>query len=382
MEQLAPHEKVFVNKRWLTEDPVHSSVGCVQCHGGDPTDADWRTAHNTVSKDPSWDNLTGSCGMCHSDIATKFATSLHATLQPYVLTIEMRSSREIRGARRGQESSQTLQKVDAARESHCMSCHSSCGQCHVSRPESVEGGLLASHAIVKRPPMQETCAACHGSRVDREFFGKNEGMSADVHRQKYMKCGDCHSGDEMHGDGKEYENRYAVENRARCASCHESIYTEQNASLTQHVIHRDSVSCQVCHSMPYKNCYSCHVGKDDNGLNYFKTEPSVMGFKIGLNPLKSADRPEDFVTVRHVPIDHGLFDFYVEDGLANFDSLPTWKMATPHTISRKTPQNESCDSCHGNREIFLQESDVRPAYLNANRNVIVPDERIPPAMGN
>ncbi|MBT3276011.1 MAG: hypothetical protein HN368_22880, partial [Spirochaetales bacterium] len=235
---------------------------------------------------------------------------------------------------------------------------------------------------VKKPPMKETCAACHGSRIDREFFGKNEGIPADVHQKKYMQCGSCHSGDEMHGDGVEYEDRYAVADRANCASCHESIYTQNNEYTAQHVLHQDAVSCQVCHSMPYKNCYSCHVGKDILGLNYFKTEPSEMGFKIGLNPLQSEDRPEKYVTVRHIPVDHGLFDFYLEDGLENFDLLPTWKMATPHTIQRKTPQNESCGSCHGNRNLFLQESDVRSEYLEANRNVIVPDNMVPPPMGN
>lgn len=371
MEPLAPHEKVWVDKEWFSEDPVHSGLGCSACHGGDPEDDNWRTAHNGVVRDPSWENLAVSCGMCHSEIAQKFSTSLHATLQPYVAAVELRYSRDV-GVRA---------TVDKARETHCMGCHSSCGQCHVSRPSTVDNGLLAGHFIQKRPPMKETCAACHGSRIDREFFGKNEGVSPDVHKEKYFKCGNCHTGEEMHGDGNSYATRFEVANRARCTDCHEGIFAGSADNSMQHVLHRDAVSCQVCHAMPYKNCYSCHVGKDANGLNYFKVEPSVMDFKIGLNPNPSEDRPEKYVTVRHVPADHDLFAFYVDDAFENFDRAPTWKMATPHTIQRVTPQNSACGNCHGNRALFLQPSDVRTEYLEANRPVLVPDSMIPAKMG-
>jgi thiosulfate/3-mercaptopyruvate sulfurtransferase len=80
-------------------------------------------------------------------------------------------------------------------------------------------------------------------------------------------------------------------------------------------------------------------------------------------------------------VDRGLFAYYLDGALGDFDSVPTWKMATPHTIQRNTPQSESCDSCHGNRELFLQEGDVRGNYRRANRNVVVPDSMIPPKMG-
>ena len=367
MEPLAPHEKVFVDKDWLTDDPIHGGIGCQQCHGGDPDELRWEAAHEGMVKDPSWSQPEKSCGMCHAKVVAQFSTSLHATLKPYVRAIEMRSNRD----------STIAGTVNEARDAHCMNCHASCGQCHISRPDSVDGGLLSSHFISRRPPMKETCAACHGSRVDREYFGKNEGVPADVHQKNYFRCEKCHVAEEMHGDGNEYENRYTVDNRARCVDCHESIYVNSAANQGQHSIHRDKVSCQVCHAMPYKSCYTCHVGKDSRGLAYFKTEPSTITFKIGLSPLRSPDRPEKFVTVRHIPIDHGLFDFYVEDGLSNFDNAPTWKLATPHTIQRKTPQNQDCNGCHGNAQLFLGVDDIRAEYLNANRDVLVPDDQMP-----
>ena len=367
MEQLAPHERVFVNTRALANDPNHGSLSCEFCHGGDPSDPDWRTAHEGVSGDPSYPAESNVCATCHADVASGYAASLHYSLQPYRRAIDLRSS--LRAGERSQ--------VSAAMDTHCLTCHSSCGQCHVSRPGSIGGGLLAGHAYKRKPPMQQVCTGCHGSRIEREYFGKNEGVPKDVHREKYMDCVDCHSGEEMHGDGTAYPNRYAVASAPQCRDCHEAIYAEGAENSLAHNQHKGTVSCQVCHAGEYKNCYECHVGKDADGLAYFKTRPSTMGFKIGLNPNKTDRHPETFVTVRHIPADPDLFAYYLDGALERFDAVPTWKMATPHTIRRQTPQNKSCDSCHGRTELFLQPSDVEPEYLEANRPVIVPADRIP-----
>jgi thiosulfate/3-mercaptopyruvate sulfurtransferase len=76
-------------------------------------------------------------------------------------------------------------------------------------------------------------------------------------------------------------------------------------------------------------------------------------------------------------VDPDSFKFYVENGLSKFNTLPTWKLATPHNIRRQTPQNKACNSCHGNAALFLGEMDVKPEYLEANKKVIVPPELIP-----
>jgi thiosulfate/3-mercaptopyruvate sulfurtransferase len=366
VEPLAPHEKIFVDSE-IAEDENHGELGCHECHGGDPNEPDWRKAHKGVVKDPSYPDPSETCGACHDDITENYSTSLHVSLAPYKKVIDMRANAD----------KAIHAKDDKAREFHCRSCHSSCGQCHISRPDAVEGGLLEGHLFLKRPPMQLVCTACHGSRIEKEYFGKNKGMAPDVHKQKYFKCSKCHKADEMHGDGKNYANRYEVENGPKCMDCHEEIYKPKSKNAKNHWIHKDQVSCNVCHSQPYKNCYSCHVGKDKNGFGYFKTKGSPIGFKIGLNPLQSKKRPERFVTVRHVPVDQDTFKFYVKGGLKNFDKLPTWKLATPHNIRRQTAQNKTCNSCHGNEDLFLQKKDVKEKYLNANKNVIVSTDLIP-----
>lgn len=371
MEPLAPHEKLWVDSA-IAEDENHGELCCHECHGGNPNDPNWKTAHKGVVKDPSYPDASETCGSCHDEIAENYKSSLHVSLSPFKKMIDMRANPD-KGAHA---------KVDAAREFHCNACHSSCGQCHISRPEAVGGGLLEGHLFQKRPPMHTVCTACHGSRIEKEYFGKNKGIPPDIHRQKYFKCTKCHKADEMHGDGKDYANRYAVENGPKCLDCHKDIYQPKAKNPKNHWIHRDQVSCQVCHSMPYKNCYSCHVGKDKKGFKFFKNKASPIEFKVGLNPLRSEKRPEKFVTLRHVPVDHATFGFYVKDGLSNFDTLPNWKLATPHNIRRQTPQNKTCNSCHGNTELFLLEKDVKPNYRKANKDVIVPPARVPRKRSN
>lgn len=366
MEPLAPHEKIFVDGS-IAEDENHGEIGCNECHGGNPNEPDWKKAHEGVVKDPTYPDPSEACGSCHDDHAKNSMTSLHVSLSPFKNMIDMRASDD-----------KTLHsKVDEARNNHCTSCHSSCGQCHISRPESVGGGLLENHLFQKTPPMNTVCTACHGSRIDKEYFGKNKGVPPDIHKEKYFKCNKCHKAEEMHGDGKEYANRYEVENGPKCIDCHKNINDEKSSNAKQHLIHKDRVSCNVCHSMPYKNCYACHFGKDKQGYKFFKTKASTLEFKIGLNPLKSEKRREKFVTVRHIPVDQESFRFYTEKGLVNFDKLPTWKLCTPHNIRKSTPQNKTCNSCHENTDLFLLEKDIKQEYLNANRKVVVPLDMVP-----
>jgi thiosulfate/3-mercaptopyruvate sulfurtransferase len=102
-----------------------------------------------------------------------------------------------------------------------------------------------------------------------------------------------------------------------------------------------------------------------------------MLFKIGLNPNKTDQRPFEYVVLRHPPANPSLFASYVMDGLSDFNSLPTWKLDTPHSIQRITPQNKTCNNCHGNASLFLQEKDVSAWEKVANATVMVPEDRIP-----
>jgi thiosulfate/3-mercaptopyruvate sulfurtransferase len=307
----------------------------------------------TAASDPA------VCGTCHTDTTPASMGSLHSTLAGYDTALHARSA---------PENYSVLEEMES---NHCNSCHTTCGDCHLSQPTSVGGGLLDGHVFVETPPMSQTCTACHGSRVKDEYYGAHEGIPSDVHFRARMSCVDCHTADEVHGVDVEADHRYDGEQGPTCESCHED-QIGVGSGIPQHEIHgTETLSCQGCHSTTYTNCTNCHVEQNDQQQPFYTVESHSLGFFLGQNPLRSAERPYEYVPVRHVPIDINSFSFYGDNLLPNFDSRPTWTYATPHNIQRITPQNESCTACHGNDSIFLTADQVVEAELAANAGVIV-----------
>lgn len=364
MPPLEAWEKVLIDGDEFAED-VHSHIECTACHDGQAVD-DMEAAHEGLIADPAA-SPAEKCTLCHVEIGLTAADSLHNTLAGYDTALYERSI---------PENHATLENMESY---HCDSCHATCGDCHISQPNSVGGGLLEGHAFVEKPPMSRTCTACHGSRVKNEYYGSNEGVSGDVHfRKARLACTDCHTADEMHGAGEfsEVTHRYDGPVEPSCASCHgemNTIRTEEDAVIVQHMVHEaDLMSCQVCHSVAYTNCTNCHVDRTEDDVAYYSVEAHELGFFLGKNPLQSADRPWEYVPVRHVPIDVDSFSAYGDNLLPNFLDRATWTFATPHNIQRETPQNASCASCHNNPDIFLTEDKIAEAELGgANLEIIV-----------
>ena len=364
MAPVEPWKKVLVSLEFL--DSEHGETSCKDCHGGNPEATSMDGAHKGVIGDPTFPDATAVCGECHDDITENAKNSLHYTLATYKPMMLKRASKN----------PQVIEKIDLAMKNHCYSCHSSCGQCHVSRPDPVEGGLVSGHNFGK-PKMTEQCTACHGSRIGNEYLGKTG--KGDVHfTKKQMDCTACHDS-RLHHDGKQgLHSRYDVDNLPRCVTCH-PMNKGNDDGIEQHAVHAGKVQCQVCHSQKYANCSSCHIGKDKKGLKYFKNPETIETLKIGFNPRQSKSRPEKWVLLRRVPANPNLFDYYVKDALTNFNSIPTWKYTTPHNIQRKTFRTRACDNCHGNAKLFLTEKDVK--FPDANRAVIVPGDKIPEKIG-
>lgn len=357
MPPLEAWEKVLIDEGIVTTG-VHAYVSCTECHGGANVD-DMEQAHEGMVSDPS-EAPHSACAECHEDVQASHENSLHVTLAGYDTVLHERSLPENHPALEEMESN------------HCNECHATCGQCHVSQPTSVGGGLLEGHEFVLTPPMSRTCTGCHGSRIKDEYSGRNEGIPGDVHlSQGRMNCVDCHSGAEMHGtDMVDVNHRYDGDRVPLCESCHEEALTT-DAGIEEHTIHGQDVSCQVCHSVEYKNCSNCHVQQTPDGIPYYEIDPSWMDFKIGLNPDRTPERPWQYVLVRHVPISPTSFEYYGANLLPNFNNRPTWAEATPHNIQRLTPQAGQCENCHGNADIFLTADSVLPEELAANAQVIV-----------
>ena len=360
MAPLEPQEKVLVSKDFLST--THGALACESCHGGNPAGTDKATAHAGFDPLPSANNPQKACGECHSEIVTTAKDSLHAMLSTFTKVLANRANKDKWG------------HIDDARKSHCSACHTSCGGCHVSRPNFAGKGFVNGHVFQKRSDPINQCTACHGSRVGLEFYG--ERGQGDVHAAKAMDCVACHPAREMHAAApKDLPGRYHLKEMVRCTDCHQDL---QYGSVRDHALHIGKVQCQVCHSQTYVNCYNCHVGKDAEGTAFFQNRREVETLKIGLNyDAKAPGTGYHYMLVRHVPSYPEMFDFYDKDCFTNFGNVPTWKRASPHNIQRRTWQAATCNNCHGNRALFLGSSDLMDYEKLANSKVVVPDGKVP-----
>jgi len=351
-------EKVYISNEEFASS-IHNSANCIGCHGGVGGTEDKDAAHEGVVVDPTRDPAP-ACGACHGEIVQNAETSLHFAINGYATVLEARGADFDNPA------------MAEAFGNHCTECHTTCGQCHVSRPSYAGGGLTKGHEFKKVASITLTCLGCHGGRVGPEYQGKNEGIKGDIHWSKGgMPCLTCHDVAEYHGDGTEYAHRYDGAVAPNCVDCHADVEGGADG-VVQHMLHGETVACQVCHSAgEYKSCFGCHVGKDDAGLPFRQTEPTQFDFKIGLNPQQSDERPWEYVLLRHAPVARDTFAYYGENLLPDFDAVPTWKYTTPHNIQRVTPQNQDCNNCHGNADLFLTAEDLLPDEEQANSSVVV-----------
>ncbi len=410
---LSAWDKFGVVAGEYSDDP-HSEINCTVCHGGDATATDKDAAHANTRTDEPGDSVIAdpsagmeTCGRCHAQIASTGETSVHSTFHGYRSLFE----------RRAGFSFASHPGIEEEFSSECGSCHTTCGQCHVSLPNTVQGGLMEGHVFKANPntmsktSFKQVCTACHSSRIEEEFYklGSLEsvtGYRLDTHYYKGYKCTSCHTASDMHGDGMLYGTRYASHEISRCEDCHSTV-SYNDASVTfgssgDNLFHRqhgvasgasDPVfQCQVCHSQQYKNCNSCHVS--GGGI----TGSSYLTFKIGLNPIKDV-RPEyDYVVLRHIPIAPDTYEPWGISELANYSALPSWKYASPHNILRFTARTDTtgglndgydgCRACHNavesGNDWFLRASELDsmatllgyPEEVDANQNYVV-DDAIP-----
>lgn len=320
---------------------VHGRKSCVTCHGGDKQSPDKQKAHaGRFAPSSRFDKL---CAPCHGKTTRKFQTSLHATFRGAYTVMQTRAAEK-------------WPLVKPVMDQSCFKCHAACGSCHVSRLSPGAKGLYAGHQFLKKPSGKQACNCCHGGRIGPDYYGGVEGNQPDVHWEKFkMECVDCHAAEELHGDGRIYATRQERRTKPSCLDCHPDAAAGKS-NLASHNVHGDKLSCQVCHSQAYYNCYACHVGKGSN---------SEKDFKIGRVP----GLPVRYAPMRHVPVTRRIFESKVPEALPQYDSRPSWTPAVPHSVRRLTPQNQTCNHCHGREELFILKTTLDPRYPKANAGV-------------
>jgi hypothetical protein len=143
----------------------------------------------------------------------------------------------------------------SATELGCLKskCHiTSCDVCH---KKEENGKILYSLDAARNPKI---CAPCHGE-IEKD--------DPDVHFTKGMKCTDCHTSRELHGDGIAH-NTFNEPGffETKCENCHASA--KQTLS---HTVHKGKLDCIVCHTLDSYTCLNCHIearikSKKDNQI--------------------------------------------------------------------------------------------------------------------
>ena len=116
MPPLEAWEKVYISDEEFV-DSIHGQMGCITCHGG-VSGAEGMDAHDGVVREP---DSVAACVPCHAETVEADQESLHSDLAGYTLALAARSSPD------------KMESIEEMMDNHCNTCHTSCGQCHVSR---------------------------------------------------------------------------------------------------------------------------------------------------------------------------------------------------------------------------------------------------------
>lgn len=374
-----PYDRVYLGGEGYSEfkRDVHGKIPCVNCHNGVDKTSDKALAHsNNFIKKPSH-YAEQKCAGCHAEIYFKTKNSIHEQGWGQKSMVALRSG--LANVPSGFD-----QLTDAMKNGYkinCAKCHASCGECHVSRPAAGGGGLAKGHAFTKTPDMRDVCVTCHVSRGGHAYFGQAIGTVPDVHlTKKQFTCMNCHSKDEVHGDGNIYDQRYKMKLLPKCENCHTGVAN----SNQYHVKHISTFSCNTCHSQDYNNCGSCHIGGEGARI------PSYQGFKIGMNPIPET-KPFKYALLRRSLTAPDSWSNYGTASLAKFDVKPTYKYTTPHNIIRWTTRTtvaagKACyDACHiiknadgtyRNKDLYLFKNELKSWEITATQSITV-DNKLP-----
>jgi len=158
-------------------------------------------------------------------------------------------------------------------ELSCKNCHAKgCGTCHL---KTTETGSIYS---VKKASRAKTCLKCHArekATISLDLISNCK----DVHRSNYLTCVDCHSHQEIHGNGTAHKSMRADNAMsASCTNCHTETSREYPAipATSSHDLHMDSLACNACHVQNTMACYNCHFGE----LEKTKSKPKSFTTKV------------------------------------------------------------------------------------------------------
>ncbi len=263
------------------------------------------------------------------------------------------------------------------------------------------------HPLITRTVIDDNCIRCHNrsGRIGLAYIGvfESEGygtpyeagklssqqmpgdrfylkLADDIHHRRGMSCIDCHTREEVMGDGTSYAH-YEDQLEISCEVCHraEPGLTRKNNELTNvekgeegyRLIGKNDekiyqlrqpkagacdfqahkrVSCEACHSTWVPQCYGCHAKRDDSAthLDKLSLEQSAGRWEEGRSyiryrkPMLGVWKDEVVIVT---PGCQDIVTMFDDEGKLE-DSFNRFTMAAinPHTTQEK---GRACNDCHG-----------------------------------
>jgi predicted CXXCH cytochrome family protein len=265
-----PDQRLAAPAKLFAGQDVHRDKGfeCVDCHGGNPTNADKTRAHDVAGKEsstafrgkPAGRAVIATCARCHSDAelmrtfapkqrvdqATEYATSVHgkqlAAGDTKVATCA--SCHGAHGIRMVNDAKSPVFPTNVAET--CAKCHADAGR--MAGYKLPDGSALPTHQL-----------ADYQKSVHYAALTKGNDLSAPT-------CNDCHG-----NHGATPPGVGAIANV--CGTCH-TVFAEKFAlSVHQPIFDKGCVECHSNHAVLKPSdsmlaaaapgvCQPCHDGKD------------------------------------------------------------------------------------------------------------------------
>ncbi len=144
-----------------------------------------------------------------------------------------------------------------------------CNSCHIDST-----ACTACHAVPGDTPDNAKCLdSCHGRQKSEQQFSPDYHLLAQTDGGLEMKCADCHTAKQMHGDGQAYSSLHNNPTKVDCqqSGCHTNLAI---AGKAMHETHLQDFECAACHVKMTMTCYSCHIEK---GSSF---QPPLTDWKI------------------------------------------------------------------------------------------------------
>jgi predicted CXXCH cytochrome family protein len=275
--------------RLFAEPDIHreTGFGCVDCHGGDPSNADEARAHNAAhgfKGKPHGQAVIATCARCHSDgelmrryaprqridQASEYATSVHGKLLAGgdVKVATCASCHGAHGIRRVSDAKSPVFPTNVA---------TTCARCH-GNDEYMKGYKVAGGA-----PLPTNQLADYQKSVHYRALAKGNDLSAPT-------CNDCHG-----NHGAAPPGVGAIANV--CGTCHAVFAQKFDTSVHKQIFDKGCVECHSNHAILQPSdamlgttgqgvCAACHTAGDrsDKGsVAADRMRGDIEGLKSGLD---------------------------------------------------------------------------------------------------